>query len=261
MKIHSIPKCMKCAKLVRLKLTGDIVPVERYTSTSVTIIFKEHRLIMELYQISEITAEEQFTYETKLKLNQERFTPGADDHYMSKKQLPLKRDLADVPNATQAEKAIPESVIRMNALAQFLAVIWLKHRSRAVLRETVFVHEMTKEKETIWKGDVGVFDLGEQHKAKACYAWQFFDPNGNAKLITVLASRAIDSPNKAVEVAIFDGSMAVSPALPNVDEAQLKKDLEKNRQLVQEAKILSEDLGAAVMSAHLLADEFRRRNR
>ena len=87
-----------------------------------------------------------------------------------------------------------------------LAVIKLKHRCRAVHRETVIVHEKTGENETVWKGWVSVFDLTGHKKARVCYAWPHLKPNGKIKLISVLGSRAIDSPRKAVQAAIVFGT-------------------------------------------------------
>jgi len=84
-----------------------------------------------------------------------------------------------------------------------MAAIILKHRCRAVHRETVVIHEKTEADETVWEGLVSVFDLSGHRKAKVCYAWPHFKPNGKVKLITVLGSRTIDSPRKAVQAAIF----------------------------------------------------------
>lgn len=65
--------------------------------------------------------------------------------------------------------------------------------------------------QTMWAGEVEVFDLIGHAEAERCYAWSHRekDTNGNVlnsekfKLITVLGKRPVDSPKMAVRAAIF----------------------------------------------------------
>ncbi len=58
--------------------------------------------------------------------------------------------------------------------------------------------------ETVWKGDVEVFDLVEHPKAKRCYAWSHLDgPNDErTRLVTVLEIPPVVSAETAVRVQI-----------------------------------------------------------
>lgn len=89
-------------------------------------------------------------------------------------------------------------------------VIQQKHRCEAIHRESVHVHEML-DGQTIWEGNVEVFDLKDHAEAEKCYAWSYCEEgmNGhvlnseNVRLITVLGKRPVDSPEMAVRTAIF----------------------------------------------------------
>jgi len=83
------------------------------------------------------------------------------------------------------------------------AAIQLKHRCWPVHRESVFVHETTEARETVWMGTVEVFDLRGHKEAKTCYAWQHNKGDGDTKIFTVLGNQLIDSPKRAVQAAIF----------------------------------------------------------
>ncbi len=93
------------------------------------------------------------------------------------------------------------------------AAIQLKHQCKPNHRESVFVHEMMEGQKTIWKGSVEVFDLSGHRDAKTCYAWRHIENNGEVRILTVLGSYLIDSPQRAVQAAIFmDMQPAPSPA-------------------------------------------------
>ena len=85
-----------------------------------------------------------------------------------------------------------------------------RHECAAAHRESVHVHE-TLEGQTIWEGDVEVFDLTGHAEAERCYAWSHHEKgiNGSVlnsdhlRLITVLGKRPVDSPQMAVRAAIF----------------------------------------------------------
>lgn len=79
-----------------------------------------------------------------------------------------------------------------------------KHQCAAAHRESVDVHEVL-DGVTVWKGQVEIFGLTGHAEAKECYAWANREKNeaGTVRLITVLASHLVNSPQKAVRAAIF----------------------------------------------------------
>lgn len=85
-----------------------------------------------------------------------------------------------------------------------------KHLCVAVHRESVHVHEKL-DGQTIWEGQVEVFELKDHAEAETCYAWSFHEKGRrgsvlnteSVRLITVLGKRPVDSPEMAVRAAIF----------------------------------------------------------
>jgi len=67
------------------------------------------------------------------------------------------------------------------------------------------VHEVFRG-QTVWRGDVEVFDLTGHPKAKRCHAWSHREgPNDQGeRFVTVLELPPVDSPQSAVKVAIAD---------------------------------------------------------
>jgi hypothetical protein len=59
-------------------------------------------------------------------------------------------------------------------LARLQAAVSQLHNCGATWRETVPVHEVFKG-QTVWQGDVEVFDLNGHPKAKRAYAWSHLD--------------------------------------------------------------------------------------
>lgn len=72
------------------------------------------------------------------------------------------------------------------------------HKCGAVHRATMPVREVFKG-ETIWNGDVEVFDLTGHPKAKRCYGWTYGEPE---EFITILELPPVDSPESAVKVGV-----------------------------------------------------------
>ena len=72
------------------------------------------------------------------------------------------------------------------------------HQCAAVHRETVPVHEIFQG-QTVWQGEVEVFDLTGHPKAKRCYGWTYGEPE---EFITILELPPVDSPQGAVKVAV-----------------------------------------------------------
>lgn len=92
------------------------------------------------------------------------------------------------------------------------AAILINHRCKSTFRRTAFVREKNDVGETIWEGDVEVFDLIGGRKAAICYAWQQFDSDDNLKIFTILGNHFVYSANKAVEMALYtDPQTAVRP--------------------------------------------------
>lgn len=77
------------------------------------------------------------------------------------------------------------------------------HDCGATWRKTVLIHENFRG-QTVWKGDVEVFDLHGHDKAKRCYAWAHLDgPKDElARFVAVLEITPVDSARKAVQVQI-----------------------------------------------------------
>jgi hypothetical protein len=79
-------------------------------------------------------------------------------------------------------------------------VIFHLHGSDSTHVKTVPVHEVFKG-QTVWQGEVEVFDLLNHPKAKRCYAWSA-DKKDKEKFTTVLEIPPVDSPVTAVRVSI-----------------------------------------------------------
>jgi hypothetical protein len=60
------------------------------------------------------------------------------------------------------------------------------------------VHEVFQG-QTVWQGDVEVFDIDKHPKAKRCYGWSYGQPE---EFITILELPPVDSPESAVKVGI-----------------------------------------------------------
>jgi hypothetical protein len=90
-------------------------------------------------------------------------------------------------------------------LARLQVAIQELHKCGAVWRETVPVHEVFRE-QTVWRGEVEMFDLIGHPKAKRCYAWSHREgPNDQGeRFVTVLELPPVDSPQSAVKAAIVD---------------------------------------------------------
>ena len=69
---------------------------------------------------------------------------------------------------------------------------------------TVPVHEMFRG-QTVWRGEVEVFDLKAHAKAKRCYAWSHLDKpdDSEERFVTVLEIPPVESPETAVRASIL----------------------------------------------------------
>ena len=88
----------------------------------------------------------------------------------------------------------------MNKIDELRDAIRELHGTDATHVETVPVKE-TFQGQTVWEGDVEVFDLADHPKASRVYAWSHGDPD-NPQHITVLQIPPATTPLRAVQVAI-----------------------------------------------------------
>jgi len=139
-------------------------------------------------------------------------------------------------------------------LEELQIAIRFKHLCQPTHRESVFVEEKTKNGETVWTGFVEVFDLTGHNEAKICYAWLNRRTNG-IKILTVLGNQFIDSAQKAVQSAILvDAQSAFS-----TDLALLTAQLEQAKKTLQDTKIKTEDLDAAIDAVRQTKENIHKR--
>ena len=91
----------------------------------------------------------------------------------------------------------------MNRIDELKDVIRELHGVEATHVETVPVKE-TFQGQTVWEGDVEVFDLANHPNASRVYAWshETNDPENPRQHITVLHIPPATTPLRAVQVAI-----------------------------------------------------------
>ena len=89
-------------------------------------------------------------------------------------------------------------------LARVQLAVSQLHNCGAVWRETVPVHEVFQG-QTVWQGDVEVFDLHDHPKAKRAYGWSHLDGKDDDKerFVTVLEVPPVESPVTAVRASIM----------------------------------------------------------
>jgi hypothetical protein len=77
------------------------------------------------------------------------------------------------------------------------------HKCKAVHSATVSVHEVFRG-QTVWQGDVEVFDLTDHPKAKRAYAWSHLDGKRDQRerFVAVLEIPPVKSAETAVRVQI-----------------------------------------------------------
>jgi hypothetical protein len=78
------------------------------------------------------------------------------------------------------------------------------HNCGAVWRETVPVHEVFRG-QTVWQGEVEVFDLTGHPKAKRAYAWSHREGKNDEgeRFVTVLEIPPVESAITAVRASII----------------------------------------------------------
>jgi|SRR5215213_1615681 len=88
-------------------------------------------------------------------------------------------------------------------IAEIQSVFLKVHGCEAIYAETVPVVE-EYQGETIWQGDVEVFDVTGHPKAKRGHGWGYtITESGGRRYFTVLELPPVDSPQTAVKAAIM----------------------------------------------------------
>ncbi len=75
------------------------------------------------------------------------------------------------------------------------------HGCKAVHVSTVPVKE-TFDGQTVWEGEVEVFNVSGHPRAFQCYAWAYQGDDGRTKYTAVLRLPPVQSPQDAVKAAI-----------------------------------------------------------
>jgi hypothetical protein len=90
---------------------------------------------------------------------------------------------------------------RKDYLARLEIAVQHLHNCGAIHRDTVPVHEVFKG-QTVWKGDVEVFDLVGHPKAKRAYAWSHREGQNDRgeRFVAVLEIPPVVSAETAVRV-------------------------------------------------------------
>ena len=86
-------------------------------------------------------------------------------------------------------------------IAELQAVILNLHGVVAEYVETVPVNEQFQG-QTVWEGEVEVFDIVGHSKAKRAYAWGYSDDEEARRYVTVLEVPPVESPETAVKASI-----------------------------------------------------------
>jgi len=90
----------------------------------------------------------------------------------------------------------------LNHIEQLKALIEQQYGTTATHVETVPVHE-TFNGETIWDGEVEVFDVPEFENADRVFAWNFEDDDGEQQQVTVAQISPASDPSTAVKAYLI----------------------------------------------------------
>ena len=93
---------------------------------------------------------------------------------------------------------------KQDYIGRLRAIISQLHNCTAVYRETVPVHEIFQD-QTVWQGDVEVFDLTDHPTASRAYGWSRRDDvkDETERFVTVLELPPVTSPTTAVRASIM----------------------------------------------------------
>jgi len=96
-------------------------------------------------------------------------------------------------------------------LERLKAAIEQKHKCSCFYRRTQLVNEKLRG-ESIWLGEVEVFELTNHKKTDRCYAWSHRDgrDKGDDRFVTVMGLGPVTSPQAAVRASLglSDGKRA-----------------------------------------------------
>jgi len=92
---------------------------------------------------------------------------------------------------------------KQDYLARVSVAVSHLHKCGATYAQTVPVHEVFRG-QTVWQGDVEVFDLHGHPKAKRCYAWSHLqgENDQDERFVAVLEIPPVVSAETAVRVQI-----------------------------------------------------------
>lgn len=93
---------------------------------------------------------------------------------------------------------------KQDYLARVQVAVSQLHNCGALWRETVPIHEIFQG-QTVWQGEVEVFDLTGHPKAKRAYAWSHREGlnDEGERFVTVLEVPPVESPITAVRASIL----------------------------------------------------------
>lgn len=140
--------------------------------------------------------------------------------------------------------------------AELEDTVQVRCRCNATHCQTVFVHEKTADNETVWFGDVEVFELTNCRDASRCYAWHCVE-NG-IQIVTVLHSRLVDSAHRAVQAALYSGIQSPIFALAK-DPTILRQRIESAQKALHDAQIKAEDLEAIMQTTRQTFESVRQK--
>ena len=92
----------------------------------------------------------------------------------------------------------------MAALENLITAIRVNHGASARHVTSNYVREEFRG-ETVWDGDVQVFELADHPDVDRCYAWEYETDDGRRRVATVLDMPPINSARDAVRVCIAIG--------------------------------------------------------
>jgi hypothetical protein len=92
---------------------------------------------------------------------------------------------------------------KQDYIARLQVAVSQLHNCGAVWRESVPVHEVFKG-QTVWQGDVEIFDLHDHPKAKRAYAWSHREGKDDKgeRFVAVLEIPPVEDAKTAVRVQI-----------------------------------------------------------
>lgn len=101
---------------------------------------------------------------------------------------------------------------KQDYLTRLQAIISQLHNCAVAYRETVHVHEIFQD-QTVWQGDVEIFDLTGHPKANRAYGWSRRDDvkDETERFVTVLELSPVTSPVTAVRASIMAAEKKQNP--------------------------------------------------